>query len=70
MTPNDLNKYYLTSLEEPTDEMLSTIMKEVAEEAMRRNEEAHKRFFNDLRRENVACQKKWESIIRGNIHHE
>ena len=33
MTEKELNPYCLTSLEEPTDEMLSYIMKEAAAEA-------------------------------------
>lgn len=33
MTKKELNSYRLTSLEEPSDEMLSALMKEVAKEA-------------------------------------
>lgn len=33
MSDQELNAYRLPSLEEPTDEMLSAIMKEAAEEA-------------------------------------
>ncbi|MBQ2510764.1 MAG: hypothetical protein II531_01235 [Bacteroidales bacterium] len=49
MSDNELNAYRLTSMEEPTDEMLSTIMKEAAEEAGQRWKEAEKRFFDQLR---------------------
>ena len=31
MSEKEMNSYRLTSLEEPTDEMLATLMKEVAE---------------------------------------
>ena len=31
MSEKEMNSYRLTSLEEPTDEMLTTLMKEVAE---------------------------------------
>ena len=41
MSEKEMNSYRLTSLEEPTDEMLTTLMKEVAEEAKRKSEEAH-----------------------------
>ena len=33
MSEKELNAYRLTSMEEPTDEMLSAIMREAAEEA-------------------------------------
>ena len=48
MLEKELNAYRLTSMEEPTDEMLSAIMKEAAEEAVQRWEEAEKRFFDQL----------------------
>ena len=46
MSEKEINAYRLTSLEEPTGEMLAYIMREVAEEARRTNEEAEARFFN------------------------
>ncbi len=47
MSEKEMNSYRLTSLEEPTDEMLATLMKEVAEEAKRKSEEAHIiQFYN------------------------
>lgn len=49
MSEKELNAYRLTSMEEPTDEMLSAIMKEAAEEAIQRWSEAEKRFFDQLR---------------------
>jgi len=48
MSEKELNAYRLTSMEEPTDEMLSAIMKEAAEEAGKRWKEAEKRFFDQL----------------------
>lgn len=66
----DLNKYRLTSLEEPTDEMLSAIMKEVSEEAMRKNKEAQKRYFNELRQQNAEYQKEWEAKIKEYVSQE
>lgn len=44
-----LNKYRLTSMEEPTDEMLAQIMHEVAEEAKQKSKEAHRKFFDEIR---------------------
>lgn len=49
MSEQELNAYRLTSMEEPTDEMLSAIMKEAAEEADQRWKEAEKHFFDQLR---------------------
>ena len=50
MTEKELNSYRLTSLEEPTDEMLSYIMKEAAAEAQAKRKAAHKRLFAEIRR--------------------
>ena len=44
-----LNKYRLTSMEEPTDEMLAQIMHEVAVEAKETTEKARKEYFEKLR---------------------
>ena len=48
MSEKELNSYRLTSMEEPTDEMLSAIMKEAAEDADKRWKEAEKQFFDQL----------------------
>ena len=45
MTPQPIDNYRLTSLEEPTDEMLAQLMHEAAEEARESNREATERFF-------------------------
>ena len=39
----------LTSMEEPTDEVLSQLMREAAEEARETNAQATQRFFDELR---------------------
>ena len=49
MTTEELNGYRLTSLEEPTDEMLEAIMKEACEEAKRTNREADERRREHLK---------------------
>lgn len=41
MAEKEMNSYRLTSMEEPTDKMLATLMKEVAEEAKSKSEVAH-----------------------------
>ena len=48
MSEKEINAYRLTSLEEPTDEMLAYIMREMAEEAKQSNEEALERFFDEI----------------------
>ena len=48
MSEQELNSYRLTSLEEPTDEMLAQIMHEADEDVKQKSEDAHKRFFAEL----------------------
>ncbi len=57
MTKQTIDTYKLTSLEEPSDEVLSQLMREVAEEAKRKGEEANRRFFeNMMAQANVEIQ--------------
>ena len=56
MSEKKINDYRLTSMEEPTDEMLNTLMKEVAEEAKSKGEEATERFFKQMNR-NIEAKK-------------
>ena len=44
-----IDTYRLTSMEEPSDEVLSQLMKETAEEAKRTNDEATARYFKQLK---------------------
>lgn len=48
MSEKELNAYRLTSLEEPTDEMLSAIMKEAAEEARKSTAAALDNYFKEI----------------------
>ena len=48
MSEKEINAYRLTSLEEPSDEMLAYIMREVAEEANQKYDEALERYFNEI----------------------
>ena len=50
LTAKEPNQHRHTSLEEPTDEMLSYIMKEAAAEAQAETEAAHKKLFAEIRR--------------------
>lgn len=49
MSEKEINAYRLTSLEEPTDEMLAYIMHEAAEEANNRYDEALERYFMEIK---------------------
>lgn len=66
MPERKMNTYRLTSMEEPTDEMLATLMKEVAEEAKRKGQVATDKFFKRLD-ETVALRKKEWAIKRNKI---
>ena len=55
-----IENYKLTSMEEPTDEVLSQLMREAAEDAKQKRTEATARFFGQLKRESdkiaAICQ--------------
>jgi len=44
-----IDTYKLTSTEEPTDEVLSQLMREAAEEARKTNAQVTQRYFDELR---------------------
>ena len=48
MSDEENNAYRMTSMDEPTDEMLAYIMREVTEEANQKYYEALKRYFNEI----------------------
>lgn len=50
MSEKEINQYRLTSLEEPTDEMLSFIMREAAEEASALWKKTEQTFFDQLKK--------------------
>ncbi len=54
MSEKELNAYRLTSLEEPTDEMLSQIMQEIAIEVKKENAEIERRFMEQLKQASQA----------------
>ena len=51
-----IDTYKLTSMEEPTDEVLGQLMKEAAEEAREANAQATQRYFNELRQAAAAIR--------------
>ena len=58
-----MNSYRFNSGQDPTDEMLSQIMREVADDAKRTNEEASKKYFDELRNEANRHQAEWADRI-------
>lgn len=63
MSEAELNSYRFNSSKEPTDEMLAHIMHEVAQEAKVQNEEATKKYFENLRKEAEEQQAQWAARI-------
>lgn len=59
MSEKEMNSYRFSSGQEPTDEMLSQLMKEVAQEAHESNQKAVDDFFASLCKEakNLRCKK-------------
>lgn len=55
MSEKELNSYRLTSMEEPSDEMLAAIMKEAAAEATASTNKALADYFKEI---SVMLQKK------------
>lgn len=56
MSEQELKKYRLTSVEEPTDEQLEALMHAAGEEARRRGAEAEAKFRAEL-----------EQLVSGNL---
>lgn len=56
MSEKKMNSYHLASIEEPKDEKLSTLMKEVAMEAKLKGEKATNKFFEQMN-EKIRIQK-------------
>ena len=63
MSEKELNLYRFTSGKEPTDEMLSQIMKEVAQEAAESNRKAKEAYFAKMRRMAAISKAKWAERI-------
>ncbi len=59
MSNQTIDTYKLTSLEEPLDEILSQLMKVVAEEAKRKGEEANRKFFDGIALQMKSAMQDW-----------
>ena len=54
-----IDTYRLTSMEEPSDALLSQLMKEAAEDAKRTNDEATTRFFEQMQADAQKISTAW-----------
>lgn len=63
MTLEEMNSYRLTSMEEPSDEHLAWIMREVAEEARESNRRAHELVQARIETAYKEAQEKFGAII-------
>ena len=68
MTEKEMNSYRFTSGEEPTDEMLAQLMKEVAQEASRRQTQATDAYFAEMKRQIESKKIKWADRINHAIN--
>lgn len=68
MSEQKMNSYRFTSGQEPSDEMLAQLMKEVAHDAKERQEQATSAYFSEMRH-NVEMKKaKWADRINNAIN--
>ena len=69
MSEKEMNAYRFGTGQEPTDEMLEQIMKEVAQEARESSKKAADAHFEQMRRNISIKREKWaeriNSIING-----
>ncbi len=63
MLEQEMNSYRFTSGEEPSDEMLAQLMKEVAADAKKRQEQATTAYFSEMRKNAEAKKAKWAERI-------
>ena len=63
MSEQEMNSYRFTSGEEPSDEMLAQLMKEVAADAKKRQEQATAAYFSEMRKNAEAKKVKWAERI-------
>ncbi len=68
MSEQEMNSYRFTSGQEPSDEMLAQLMKEVAHDAKVRQEQATSAYFSEMRREAEIVKAKWADRINNAIN--
>jgi hypothetical protein len=62
MTEEEFKSYRFSSGEDPTDEMLDQLMTNAANRVRKENEEANRRFFENLRKECEAVEKRMKEL--------
>ncbi len=68
MSEKEMNAYRFTSGQEPSDEMLAQIMKEVAQEAAESNKEAAAAHFAEMKKNIVIKQAMWQERINSVVN--
>ncbi len=63
MSDAEMNSYRLTSMEEPGDERMAQIMREVAEDARESTRRAAERVAAGIEAASQAAQEKWGDAI-------
>lgn len=63
MSENEMNSYRFSSGQEPSDEMLAQIMKEVAQEAAESNKRTIDAHFEQMRKNIAIKQAIWSKRI-------
>jgi len=63
MSEKEMNSYRFTSGQEPSDEMLAQIMKEVAQEAAESNKDAAAAHFAEMKKNIAVKQAIWQERI-------
>ena len=63
MSDKEMNSYRFGTGQEPTDEMLKQVMKEVAEEARESSKKAADAHFEQMRRNIAIKREKWAKQI-------
>ena len=62
ISEKELNSYRLTSMEEPTDEMLAQIMHEAAEQYREEHEDTKKKVINMIREASNQAAHKYQTL--------
>ena len=64
MSEKEMNSYRFISGQEPSDEMLSQLMAEVAAEAVARRQKADDTYFSQMRQNVAVKREKWAERIK------
>ena len=63
MSEKEMNSYRFVSGQEPSDEMLSQVMYEVAAEAVERGKKADEAYFSQMKRNIAEKRERWAERI-------